>query len=132
MLNITKNIEYSLIAIKHINRSGNIRLYSSREIADTYHIPKEIMAKAMQKLCKKGYIGAIKGAHGGYYLIKNLNNINLIDFFEDIEGPVGIVKCSTNLDCNLLHFCNIKSPIDKINKNIKKLLTNISLDEITN
>tara|TARA_Y100001970_G_scaffold279191_1_gene386088 strand:- start:649 stop:1047 length:399 start_codon:yes stop_codon:yes gene_type:complete len=131
MLNITKTIEYSLIAIRHINYNGNDRLCTSKEISTTYNIPKEILAKTMQKLCKKGYLNTVKGAYGGYYLNTNLENISLITFIEDIEGPVGVVKCSTDLNCDLKDICNIKSPILKINDNIRKVLSEVSLYEIT-
>ena len=90
MLNITKTIEYSLIAIRHINDNGNNRLCTSKEISKTYNIPKEILAKTMQKLCKKGYLNTIKGAYGGYYLNTKLEKISLIKFIEDIEGPIGV------------------------------------------
>ena len=65
-------------------------LCSAKEISEIYHVPKEIMAKTMQKLCKKGYLGAVKGSHGGYYLNVNLNEINLTDFIENIEGPLAL------------------------------------------
>ena len=131
MLKVTKTIEYGLIAIRHINEQNN-KLCSSKKIALKYHIPAEILAKTMQKLCKKGYLRAIKGRRGGYLLNKNLNSIHLIDFIGDIEGPVGIVECSINTSCDLTDFCNIKSPINKINENIRNLLNNVSLYEITN
>ena len=130
MLNITKTIEYGLIAMRHISKHKN-DLCSAKEISAICHIPKEIMAKTMQKLCKKGYLGAVKGSHGGYYLNVDLNLINLTDFIENIEGPFGIVKCSSNDDCNIIDFCNIKSPINKINKNIRTVLNKVSLSEIT-
>ena len=132
MLNITKTVEYGLIAMKHINKYGIDKLCSSKEISTIYHVPKEIMAKTMQKLCKKKYINAVKGPLGGYYLNKSLNKINLIEFIEDLEGPVGLVKCNTNSDCDLLEFCNIKSPLRKIHTNLRRVLNNISLNEITN
>ena len=131
MLNITKTIEYSLIAIRHINDNGNNRLCTSKEISKTYNIPKEILAKTMQKLCKKGYLNTIKGAYGGYYLNTKLEKVSLIKFIEDIECPIGVVKCSTNLNCDLHDMCNIQSPILKINHNIRKVLSEVSLYEIT-
>ena len=130
MLNITKTVEYGLIAMRHLNENGN-RLCTAKEIADIYHIPKEIMAKTMQKLCKEQYIEAVQGSHGGYFLKKELNTINLIDFIEKIEGPIGIVKCIIDKNCDLLEFCNIKSPINKINNNIRHVLNKINLFEIT-
>jgi len=131
MLKVTKTIEYGLIAMRHINEQNN-QLCSSKKIATKYHIPPELLAKTMQKLCKKGYLKAIKGSKGGYLLNKNLNSIHLVDFIEDIEGPIGIVECTIDTNCDLLDFCNIKSPINKINKNIRDLLNNVSLYEITN
>ena len=131
MLNITKKIEYALIALRHINNNGEGKLCSSSEIATRYHMPKELLAKILQGLCKEGYVNAIKGPKGGYMLNKNLSNINLIDFIESIEGPVGIVKCSTDIDCELLDLCNIKSPINKINTNIRNVLKKINLQDIT-
>ena len=45
MLNITKTIEYALIALRHINNNDKGRLYTSKEIASTYNIPQELLAK---------------------------------------------------------------------------------------
>ena len=52
-------------------------------------------------------------------------------FIEKLEGPIGIVKCSTDLDCALLDICTIKSPIHKINNKIRNVLSKITLYEIT-
>ena len=130
MLNITRKIEYALIAIRHMNNSK--QLCSSREISSNYNIPHETMAKTLQKLSKIGYLHAIKGPNGGYYLNKTINKIKLIDFIESIEGPFGIVQCSTNNNCDLIELCNIKSPIDKINLNLRKALSKIRLNDVAN
>ena len=130
MLNITRKIEYALIAIRHMNNSK--QLCSSREISSNYNIPHEVMAKTLQKLSKIGYLHAIKGPHGGYYLDKTINQIKLIDFIENIEGPFGLVQCSTNNNCDLIELCNIKSPIDKINLNLRKALSKIRLNDVAN
>ncbi len=128
MLNITKKIEYALIAMRHMKNRDS--LCSSREISKNYNIPHEIMAKTLQKLSKTGYVHSIKGPHGGYYLNKTLKNIKLIDFIENIEGPVGIVQCSIDNECDLIEMCNIKSPINKINLNIRKALSKIKLHDV--
>jgi len=128
MLKITKTVEYALIAIRHMNHKN--KLSTSREISTYYNIPHEIMAKTLQKLCKTGYVHAIKGPHGGYNISIPINTVNLFQFIEDIEGPVGLVECLIDDNCNLIDTCNIKSPINKINNNIKNALSKISLQEI--
>ena len=72
MLNITKTVEYALISIRHIHNNGKGKLYTTREIASIYNIPQELLAKILQKLCRKGYLNGRKGAHGGYSLNRNL------------------------------------------------------------
>ena len=126
MLKVTKTIEYGLIAMRHINEQNN-KLCSSKRIAIKYHIPVEILAKTMQKLCKKGYLKAIKGPKGGYFLNKNLNSIHFIDFIEDIEGPIGIVECAIDENCDLLDFCNIRTPINKIKPPARPSMPSIKL-----
>ena len=128
MLKINKTAEYALIAIKHMSNKKS--LCSSNFIASQYNIPKEIMAKTLQKLSRKKYINSIKGPKGGYSINNSIRDINLIEFIEDIEGPVGISKCSTNENCNLIDCCNIKDPINKINTNIKNILSKVKLKDI--
>ena len=48
MLNLTKNIEYALISLRHINNNGEGKLCSSSEIASYYHMPKELLAKKIK------------------------------------------------------------------------------------
>ena len=43
---------------------------------------------------------------------------------------MGIVKCSTDNNCDLIEKCNIKSPINKINTNIRNILSKVSLRDI--
>ena len=131
MLNITKSVEYGLIAMRHINNNKN-QIVSTKEILRLYHLPYDLLAKILQKLCKKKYLSVIKGPHGGYTVKKQLKNISLIKFIEDLEGPIGIIKCSIDSNCNQIEQCNIKSPINKLNDNIRHMLSNTSLSELTN
>ena len=69
MLNITKTVEYALIALRHINNADG-KVHTSKEIALLYNIPRELLAKTLQKLCKKGYLNAIQGPMEDIYLIE--------------------------------------------------------------
>ena len=133
MLKINKSIEYALIAIKHIKSNNSNKLFSSRDISDLYNIPYELLSKILQRLCKLGYLQSVKGPNGGYLLKKSLNKISLIKFIEEFEGPVSFSQCTikANTECGQFDLCNIKSPINEINNNIRELLSNMYLNEIT-
>ena len=53
MLKITRKVEYALIALRHFQSQEKDKLTSSKEMAEAYGIPKELLAKILQKLAPK-------------------------------------------------------------------------------
>ena len=76
-------------------------------------------------------IEPVVGAKGGYQLAVNLNEINLWEFLETMEGPLGLVDCLQNTDCEQEISCNIQSPIKKINHTVKNVFNKLSVSDIT-
>ena len=131
MLKLTRKLEYALIALRHMQMKGGT-LSSTKEISDMYTIPRELLAKTLQQMTRLEYIDAVQGSQGGYRIYKSLTNISLTQFVEELEGPFGMVNCSISTDCIQLNNCNIRMPINKINNNIRSILNNIPLTDITN
>ena len=115
MLKITKKLEYALIALRHMHLKGDV-LSSSKEISQMYMLPFELLAKTLQQMARLGYIHAVQGTNGGYKLHQSLDKINLTNFIEEMEGPIGMVDCTINMDCIQMSNCNIRIPINKINE----------------
>ena len=130
MLKITKKTEYALIALTHIKGNQNL-LISSKEIANHYNIPAELMAKTLQLMARIGYIKAIKGSRGGYQANAQLDKVSLKEFIESLEGPLALTDCTFTYNCDQLSTCNIKKPINRINDNLLNFLDSISVIEIT-
>jgi len=131
MLKITKKVEYALIAIRHLNNKEEDKLSTSAEIANSYKIPKPLLAKILQQLAKTKIIKAVKGPYGGYKIIKDPIKIKMTEFFEIMEGPMGLVDCNYDSECYQIDCCSIKGPINKINNSVKSLFDNMTLAEIT-
>ena len=132
MLKLTKKVEYALMAVRHLqNKKNAIQLCSSNEIANSYNIPKPLLAKILQQLAKRKIIKAVKGPNGGYKMARDTTKVNMTEFFEIIEGPVGLVDCFTNSGCSLIDCCSIQDPIGKINNSIKLLFDKMTLAEVT-
>lgn len=132
MLKITRKVEYALIAIGHLQRIKINELASAKEIAEKFGIPKELLAKILQKLARENIIDAVKGPAGGYRIRKDANTINMTRFIEILEGPVGLMDCYFDTDCIQLDTCNIRSPINRINDSIRSLLNKMTLADIAN
>lgn len=134
MLRMTKKSEYGIIALKHMMNQPGDTVTSAKEIAGRYNISTEIMAKILQRLARKGMVSSCQGAHGGYVLAKDANKISLSEIIESIEGPVGIVECVTDPNCNCrqLENCNISDPFHVIQEQFKIFLSGITLADINN
>lgn len=134
MLRLTKKSEYGIIALKHMMNQPVDAVTSAKEIAGRYTIPAENMAKILQMLARKGVVESCQGARGGYVLAKDANMISLSEIIEAIEGPVGLVECMTDSDCNCMQLenCNISDPFQVIQKQFKIFLSRISLADINN
>jgi len=130
MFKLTRKSEYALIALRHLQMNDDM-LSTSKEISQMYMIPREVLAKVLQKMVKLNYIDAYKGARGGYKLKKSLKKIRLAEFIEKMEGPLGLVDCNINDNCDQISHCTIKMPINKINENIKSVLNKIKIADIT-
>jgi hypothetical protein len=55
----------------------------------------------------------------------------LEDFFEKLEGPLGIMDCYFDSDCIQIGACNIRVPIQRINENMRDMFSKMSLREVT-
>jgi len=129
MLKITKKVEYALIAVRHLKENSE-NLITANEISSSYGIPKEILAKTMQKLAKKNIIKSVKGPYGGYKAMDKSSSTTLNDFFEILEGPTAIMDCYFDSGCDHLTSCNIRTPINKINDSIRNLFEKLTLADI--
>jgi len=77
MFQLSKKVEYGLIAVRHMAGGTRGQIFTAKEIADTYHIPYELLAKVMQKLVRRGYIASYQGVNGGYTLGRNPSELKV-------------------------------------------------------
>jgi Rrf2 family protein len=131
MLKLTKKIEYGLIALRYMQGKGQSEVTSAKEIADNFDLPPSLVAKVLQQIAKNDIIKPIQGPSGGYKLERSLDSIKMNNFIEMIEGPVGLVECLKDPDCDHVDNCNIRLPIERVNNTIINLFSNMTLADVT-
>jgi Rrf2 family protein len=138
MLKISKKADYALMALQHIAsvQFGDItpgRVVNTKEIAEEYNIPLELLAKVLQTLAKHGMIESHNGPKGGYLLARGARQITIAQILETIEGPLGITDCSHEKEgelCLQLEHCTIRTPLLKVQDSIYQLLNNMTLQDM--
>ena len=134
MLQLSKKIEYGLIALRHMAAGSRGQIFSAKEIADTYHMPFELLAKVMQRLSKKGFIVSYQGVHGGYILARDANELKVSAIINAIQekSSVAIIQCESEKpeSCIIHTTCTIKHPLVKLQTSINKVFEELSIMEM--
>ena len=63
------------------------------EIARQENISQKFLESILLSLRKTGFLGSKKGKGGGYYLIKNPDEVLMTDVMRVLEGPISMVPC---------------------------------------
>ena len=134
MFQLSKKVEYGLIAIRHMASQPSHQIVTAKEIADKYHIPYELLAKVMQKLARSGSIASYQGVNGGYTLARDPHTVTVSSVIQAIEEKpsVTIIQCEaeTPENCIIHTTCTIKDPLVKLQGNINKVLGELTVSEL--
>ncbi len=133
MMRFSKKVEYALIAMVEMAQQSDFNnLVTARWLAREYRIPQEILSKVLQKLAKIGLLQSVQGVKGGYTLARKVEQINMLEVVESIDGPLHMVSCDTGrpCDCEQYLFCNIQTPMQYIQDEFVQLLKNITLKDL--
>jgi Rrf2 family protein len=132
MLSLSKKTDYALLALSYLTEVGAERAANTREIAEKYDIPVELLAKILQRLAKAGLVTSTAGPTGGYRLARKPESISVGAVIEIVDGTPAIAQCF-KVDghiCEQLDKCTIRTPLERINTRILQMLDHISLAEI--
>ena len=131
MLRLSKKADYGLMAMKHLAEHADRRACSAKDVADSYRIPQELLAKILQRLVKSGLLKSQHGTHGGYVLARNARSISAFEVIRAIDGPLFITSCVTiHGDCEQSDLCTIREPLRKVNQGIEDVLRSISIADM--
>ena len=134
MLSLTRKTGYGVIAMVYLARLGRDELLSAREIAEQSGASRSLLTNVLKALAAAGYIESVRGAQGGYRLVRRPEQINLAQLIADLEGPVQLAECVVGRDvddpCNMLDSCPIVGPVRRIQDKLNRLLAATTLAEL--
>ncbi len=131
MLRLTKKADYGLMALKYLAEHPDSVSVSAKDIADTYGIPPQLLAKVLQRLTKVGLLRSHAGMNGGYELSRGAQTISAFEVIHAIDGPLFITSCTKgSKSCDLEPSCTIKEPLARVNDSIAGVLKSISIHDM--
>ena len=132
MLSLSKKVDYALLALSYLTRPAQGRVVNTKEIAEEYDIPGELLAKILQKLAKANLLVSTPGPTGGYRLARSPESVSVGAIVQILDGPPAITQCmrSEESECEQHDKCTIRIPLLRVNARILEMLHHISLAEI--
>ena len=132
MLRLSKKADYALMSMKHLacrHEAGGSS--SAREIAESYEIPLELLAKVLQRLVRARLLVSVQGTRGGYRLGRAATTISVADVIQAVDGPVTVTACSPDDHrCEQYSKCSIRDPLWKIRGRILETLTRVTVADL--
>ena len=135
MFSLSKRADYALLALSHLAATQAIdpdRLVNTKEIAEQYELPAELLAKLLQTLARTGLVASHPGPTGGYRLLRTPNAISISEIITAIDGPLAILQCSNGQGstCKQFSRCTIRDPLAEIERRVKSLLMEMTLADV--
>jgi Rrf2 family protein len=131
MMKLTKKADYGLMALKYLAERPETIAVSAKDIAETYGIPTQLLAKVLQTLTKSGLLKSHAGMNGGYALSRDARSISTFEVIDAIDGPLFITSCiKGTASCELHNSCTVKEPLARVNESIAGVLKSISIHDL--
>jgi FeS assembly SUF system regulator len=130
MLRMSKLTDYGTVVLAHL-ASNDSRCVSAADVAEASGIALPTVSKLLKLLAKSDIVYSTRGAHGGYRLARQPQQISATEVIDALEGPVSITECSaSDSNCDYEHNCNVGNAWQRINLAIRRALNDISLADL--
>lgn len=133
---LSKKTKYGIKALTFIAKQDKGVKVQIATISEQENISHKFLESILLTLRKAGFLGAKKGKGGGYYLLKEANNIKMTEVIRTLEGPIAMVPCvSLNFyekcdDCPDEDACSIHKLMIKVRDNTLEVLRNTTLENL--
>lgn len=131
MLQISRKVEYALLAAVYLAGRNPEEMVSFREIGEAQDVPKEFLAKILCSLVTTGLIESRRGAAGGYRLARPANTITFLEVVEAVDGPIALnVCCEAGVGCAHQGACSMESVWHRAELAMKEVFREVLLSDL--
>lgn len=99
------------------------------KIAERTDTSKHHVAKVMQRLVKAGYLYSQRGPSGGFVLRRNPKDINFLELYEAIEGPIEVSTCPMDKQICPFDKCLLNNVTNKMTADFRNYLQEQTVDK---
>ncbi|WP_298782509.1 Rrf2 family transcriptional regulator [uncultured Polaribacter sp.] len=134
---LSKKTKYGIKALTYLARLEDKSPVAIATISKTENISLKFLESILLTLRKNGFLGSKKGKGGGYYLLKNPQDIPMTDVMRVLEGPIAMVPCvSLNFyekcdDCPDENTCAVHKLMIQVRDNTLQIFRHTTLADLS-
>jgi Rrf2 family cysteine metabolism transcriptional repressor len=115
MAGISTKSLYGVVATHYIYKHQSQGALKIAQICQALQLPQNYLEQILLILKKGGILKSLRGAHGGYLLKKEAQEISVLEIIEILDGTLFEVPQGGERKCELLGFwSNMKSSVQNL------------------
>lgn len=130
-MQITRAGEYGVLGLMNLARRNPGQTAMIDEISRTERVPKSFLAKIFQSLAKAGLVRSVRGAGGGFALVKDPAQVSVLEVIEAIEGKIIFQRCKQlKPDCEHAGGCALCGLFEQAQDGVKDVLLRTTVADL--
>ncbi len=131
MLRVSKFTDYAVVVLSRLEGEGGVQ--TAPGLAAGTGVAEPTVAKVLKMLAQAGIVEGLRGARGGYRLLRPLHTLPLSEVIVAVDGPIALTACVDGGFglCEAEHVCPVRGRWDPVNAAIRNALAGIMVSDIT-
>lgn len=133
---LSKKAKYALNALVRLAHHYERGPLLIGDIAQSENIPKKFLEAILLDLKNNGILGSKKGRGGGYYLLRDPQEVNMAEVIRLFDGALALLPCVTYKyyerceECHDERTCGIRRVMKAVRDETVNILKNNTLADI--
>jgi Rrf2 family cysteine metabolism transcriptional repressor len=134
-MKLSKRGEYGLRALQDLARQYGEGPVPNRDLAKRNNIPARFLEQILLTLTHGRIVRSRKGPHGGYYLARPPQEINLAEVVRLLDGPLAPIACVSETayepcGCRDMATCGLRRVMRQVRDAVAEMMENTSLADL--
>lgn len=134
-MKLSKRGEYGLRALQDLARNYDQGPVRSKDLAKRNNIPRKFLEQIMLTLKHGRVVHSRRGPHGGYYLARSPEAIDLGEVVRLLDGPLAPISCVSETafepcGCPDMGACGLRRVMQDVRDTVAEIMENTTLEDL--
>ncbi len=132
MIRLSRLADYGIVMMTQLATRPE-RFVTAPEISLATGLPVPTVSKILKRLAQSGLLESLRGAKGGYALVRDPEDVAMTEIITAVDGPIALTECTVPSDgaCDFEALCPTRTNWRKINDAVVEALSGITLADMT-